>query len=130
MYIFRGESRKVLYVGKARSLKKRLASYFTKGTDSSKTDALLRSFTEVETIPQLDDGVLQIVLARPDKHHGWRYAGRAGSLAEFVRDDDPGGARNALRQLRELPWFARNVAVKALILAEGLTPFENVGADD
>ena len=28
-----------------------------------------------------------------------------------------GGARNALRQLRELPWFARNVVVKALILA-------------
>jgi predicted O-methyltransferase YrrM len=47
----------------------------------------------------------------------WRYAGRSGSLAEFVRDDAPGGARNALRQLRELPWFARNVAVKALILA-------------
>ena len=28
--------------------------------------------------------------------------------------DVPG---NALRQLRELPWFARNVVVKALILA-------------
>jgi hypothetical protein len=47
----------------------------------------------------------------------WRYVGRSGSLAEFVRDDHPGGASNALRQLRELPWFARNVAVKALILA-------------
>jgi predicted O-methyltransferase YrrM len=47
----------------------------------------------------------------------WRYVGRSGSLAEFVRDDDPGGAGNALRQLRELPWFARNVVVKALILA-------------
>jgi predicted O-methyltransferase YrrM len=46
----------------------------------------------------------------------WRYAGRTGSLAEFVRED-AGGARNALRQLRELPWFARNVVVKALILA-------------
>ena len=46
----------------------------------------------------------------------WRYVGRDGSLAEFVRADAdvPG---NALRQLRELPWFARNVVVKALILA-------------
>ena len=46
----------------------------------------------------------------------WRYLGRTGSLAEFARED-AGGARNALRQLRELPWFARNVVVKALILA-------------
>ena len=46
----------------------------------------------------------------------WRYVGRSGSLAEFVRED-AGGAGNALRQLRELPWFARNVVVKALILA-------------
>lgn len=46
----------------------------------------------------------------------WRYAGRTGSLAEFVRED-AGGARNALRQLRELPWFARNVVLKVLILA-------------
>jgi len=46
----------------------------------------------------------------------WRYVGRAGSLAEFVREDAD-GPRNALRQLRELPWFARNVVVKALILA-------------
>ena len=45
----------------------------------------------------------------------WRYVGRAGSLAEFVRDDAD-GARGALRQLRELPWFARNLAVKALIV--------------
>jgi excinuclease ABC subunit C len=50
VYLFKGARGKVIYVGKARSLKKRLASYFTKGTDSSKTDALLRSFTEVETI--------------------------------------------------------------------------------
>jgi predicted O-methyltransferase YrrM len=46
----------------------------------------------------------------------WRYLGRTGSLAEFVREDAR-GPRNALRQLRELPWFARNLVVKALILA-------------
>ncbi len=46
----------------------------------------------------------------------WRYAGRDGSLAEFVREDVR-GVGNAARQLRELPWFARNVVVKALIVA-------------
>jgi predicted O-methyltransferase YrrM len=46
----------------------------------------------------------------------WRYAGRVGSLAEYRRER-PAAARNALRQLAELPWFARNVVVKlALVL--------------
>jgi predicted O-methyltransferase YrrM len=46
----------------------------------------------------------------------WSYVGRDGSLAEFVRSD-VAVAPNALRQLRELGWFARNLVVKALILA-------------
>jgi SAM-dependent methyltransferase len=53
----------------------------------------------------------------------WRYAGRDTSLAEYVRDDLSPAARagNALRQLAQLPWFARNVAVKILIVL-GLRP--------
>jgi predicted O-methyltransferase YrrM len=49
----------------------------------------------------------------------WRYAGRVGSLAEYVREDLDRRARaaNAARHVRELPWFARNLAVKALIVA-------------
>jgi hypothetical protein len=49
----------------------------------------------------------------------WRYEGRDGSLAEFARADlTPGErARNAARQLAQLPWFARNLLVKALIVA-------------
>jgi excinuclease ABC subunit C len=50
VYLFKGPRGKILYVGKARSLKKRVASYFTRGTESTKTDALLRSFHEIETI--------------------------------------------------------------------------------
>jgi predicted O-methyltransferase YrrM len=62
-------------------------------------------------------GVTLALLATTVFGRRWRYVGRTGSLAEFVRDDESGGANNALRQLRELPWFARNVVVKALILA-------------
>jgi hypothetical protein len=49
----------------------------------------------------------------------WRYEGRDGSLAAFARADlAPGArARNAARQLAQLPWFARNLVVKALIVA-------------
>ena len=44
----------------------------------------------------------------------WRYAGRAGSLVEYVRE--PGGPSSAARQLALLPWFAWNVVLKALTL--------------
>jgi predicted O-methyltransferase YrrM len=49
----------------------------------------------------------------------WRYAGRTGSLAEYERVSLRGRARarNVLRQLAELPWFARNLAIKVLVVA-------------
>ena len=47
----------------------------------------------------------------------WRYLGRDGSLADYRREDLRGTVRlsNVLRQLGQLPWFARNVAVKVLL---------------
>ncbi len=61
-------------------------------------------------------GVTLALLTTTVLSRRWRYAGRDGSLAEFVREDAR-LARNAARQLRELGWFARNLVVKALILA-------------
>jgi hypothetical protein len=49
----------------------------------------------------------------------FRYLGRSGSLAEYRREPLAPRQRlaNAARQLAELPWFARNLAVKlALVL--------------
>src|SRR5580765_5513401 len=50
VYLFKGNKGRVLYVGKATSLKKRVASYFSKEARDSKTEALLRTFQELETI--------------------------------------------------------------------------------
>jgi len=50
VYLFRGPRGKLLYVGKARSLKKRVASYFVRGAETAKADALLSSYREIETI--------------------------------------------------------------------------------
>lgn len=55
----------------------------------------------------------------------FRYAGRAGSLAVYRCEPVVGAAArasNAGHQLAQLPWFARNVVVKALI-ATGLGRF-------
>ena len=48
----------------------------------------------------------------------FRYLGRAGSLVRYRRRDLDGRERvaNAARQLAQLPWFARNVLVKAAIV--------------
>ncbi len=51
---------------------------------------------------------------------GFRYVGREGSMAEYRREALAAPARitNAGRQLAELPWFARNVVIKVLIVAK------------
>jgi len=70
-------------------------------------------------------GVTAALLAECARGGDWRYAGRTGSLAEYERLASPlpraARLRNAARQLAELPWFARNVLIKALVLA-GLRP--------
>jgi hypothetical protein len=58
---------------------------------------------------------------------GWRYAGRTGSLAEYRRA--PARPRDVVRQLCELPWFARNLAIKALVLAGRRSWAERLGLD-
>jgi predicted O-methyltransferase YrrM len=66
-------------------------------------------------------GVTGALLAECAFSPRWRYRGRAGSLADYERTAAPlrgaARARDGLRQLGELPWFARNVAIKALVLA-------------
>jgi hypothetical protein len=49
----------------------------------------------------------------------FRYVGRVGSMTEYRRQLVARGerARNAVRQLAELPWFARNVVIKVLLVA-------------
>lgn len=56
-----------------------------------------------------------LALLRHVTFGGWTYVGRSGSLAEFRRGR--GGLASVLRQLAQLPWFARNLVLKALILA-------------
>ena len=57
--------------------------------------------------------LLTVTVPRPS----WRYAGREGSLALYLRGVAAGGRGSGLRELRELPWFAGNLVRKGLIAA-------------
>jgi excinuclease ABC subunit C len=48
-YIFRGEDNEILYVGKAKHLRNRVKSYFSKNEKSPKTTALVKKITHIET---------------------------------------------------------------------------------
>jgi predicted O-methyltransferase YrrM len=65
-------------------------------------------------------GVTLAILTKLLLSPRWRYVGRSRSLAEYRREPVRGAERvaNVARQLAQLPWFARNVLVKALIVAK------------
>ena len=50
----------------------------------------------------------------------WRYVGRSQSMAEYRRERLEARERvvDAARQMLQLPWFARNVAIKVLLTAK------------
>jgi excinuclease ABC subunit C len=50
VYLFRGVRGKLLYVGKARSLKKRVSTYFARGPEDARLAALLDGYRDLETI--------------------------------------------------------------------------------
>ena len=57
----------------------------------------------------------------------WRYVGRTGSLAEYERVES--GPRDVGAFARELPWFARNVLIKVLVVAGRRRWAERLGLD-
>jgi hypothetical protein len=61
----------------------------------------------------------------------FRYVDRSGSMTEYRREDLTPGRRmaNTLRQVAQLPWFARNLVLKALIVARLRPLYRLLGSD-
>jgi len=60
-------------------------------------------------------GVTLAILRELTFGRRFRYVGRSRSLTIYSADLDGGRLRNALRQLAQLPWFAKNLALKVLL---------------
>jgi len=70
VYLFRNARERIVYVGKARSLRKRVSSYFHKTIEDTKTRALLSEYRSLETIvtrTELEALLLENSLIK--KHH-------------------------------------------------------------
>ena len=64
-------------------------------------------------------GVTGALIAELFFSREFRYVGRSESMTHYRREalDGSERRRNAARQAAQLPWFARNVAIKSLIVA-------------
>ncbi|NHJ03385.1 MAG: excinuclease ABC subunit UvrC [Candidatus Heimdallarchaeota archaeon] len=55
VYLFKNKDNKIIYVGKAKSLKKRVSSYFMKSDKDKKTDEIKKLSAKIETISTLTE---------------------------------------------------------------------------
>lgn len=134
VYVFRGEGGEILYVGKARNLKKRLRSYFSSNL-SPKTAVLMEKVRGLETIT-VDSEVEALILEsnlikkhkppynirlRDDKHYPYLRVGVADKWPRVtvVRKIQKDGARY-------FGPFTRSGAVReTLALLRRIFPFRN-----
>ena len=73
VYLMKDAKGKVIYVGKAISLRKRVQSYFRKNKDSIKTEKLSRSIASVEVIETASEAEALILEACLIKQHKPKY---------------------------------------------------------
>jgi excinuclease ABC subunit C len=73
IYLFKDAKGRILYVGKGRSIRKRLASYFTAGPKHPKTEALLSEFASVDTVVASTESEALVLENAFIKRHRPRY---------------------------------------------------------
>ncbi len=73
IYLFRDAKGKILYVGKARSIRKRLASYFSAAPKHPKTEALVAEFATIDTVVASSESEALVLENAFIKRHKPRY---------------------------------------------------------
>lgn len=73
VYLFKDEKGRILYIGKALSLKKRVRSYFQKGEFSPRIGALVSKIEDVEWIVTESEAEAFLLESNLIKHHHPRY---------------------------------------------------------
>ena len=80
VYFFKDRNDKILYIGKANNLKKRVSSYFTKNNNAIKNQLMISKAFDIETIVTINEVEALITEANMIKIHKPRYN-------VFLKDD-------------------------------------------
>ena len=113
VYVMKDAGKNVIYVGKARNLKKRLSSYFTKSATNflqldTKTEVLVRKISDFETIITNNEKEALILESNLIKRYRPRYNvilkddKRYPSLRLDVKDPYPNGVKGSACHLLKL----------------------------
>lgn len=73
VYFFKNAAQEIIYIGKAKCLKKRVQSYFTKRESDFKVDALLKEYASIDYVLTGSDIEAQLLEARLIKEHQPKY---------------------------------------------------------
>ena len=80
VYSFKDENNKIIYIGKAKNLKKRVSSYFTKSNKNSKNKIMISKAVDIETLIVRNEVEALLTEANMIKFHKPRYN-------VFLKDD-------------------------------------------
>ena len=67
VYQFFNKEDKIIYIGKAKNLKKRIASYFQKNVGSRKTKNLVKNIHEIKALKQKAKADLKALLEKEEE---------------------------------------------------------------
>jgi len=119
VYIMRNLDGEILYVGKAKRLRRRVASYFNKTPDSAKTRALVQQIASIDHIVAGSEAEALLIESNLIKEHRPRYniqlrdSKRYPWLAVSLGEDFPRFFKTRLNAVQENRYFGPypNVAV-------------------
>ena len=80
IYFFKDKEDKIIYIGKAKNLKKRVSSYFTKSNSNTKNKVMVSKAVDIETIIVKNEVEALLAEANMIKLHKPRYN-------VFMKDD-------------------------------------------
>jgi len=80
VYFFKDEKKQIIYIGKAKNLKKRISSYFTKSNKDSKNRIMISKAVDIETLVVNNEVEALLAEANMIKTHKPRYN-------VFLKDD-------------------------------------------
>jgi len=105
-YLYKNASGKIIYVGKAKNLKKRVNSYFTKNNLDSKTKALIKNISKIDFIVTNSESEALLLENNLIKKHSPKYNinlrdSKSYSVIELTAEEFPRLISSRIEKVKE-----------------------------